>query len=120
MHFSPLRSICRVNGNCGLITIQTLIGCSHTMNFNIGFINYIKTIFICHSIEKFVFRIMTTANSIDIVLLHHFHIFQCNLFTDHMPGYFIMIMKVYAFDQYGHTVHQKLIVLDLNFSKSDF
>ena len=83
---------------------------SLTMAFNVGFINYIDTIFVAKFVETFLLWIVACANSVHVVLLPQFKILTQQRFVNVVTSLFVVLVIVYTLHQDRLTVHGELVV----------
>ena len=95
--------IFRVIGKCFIPTfafvfkfVVFVINFTRTMAFIIRFAYYVETIFVTKLIEIRCIGIMTGADRIEVMLLHHFHVLFHLFNTDHWTCDRIGVMSVYT------------------------
>ena len=113
---SSVKVGCRPFGFIGQSNIWTV---PHTMRFDVGFIDQVKSVLITEFIPSFWLRIVTRSDCIDVVAFHGQDIQAHGLFAYHMSGNIVMFMQINSFQVYRNSVDPKLFIANLDVSESD-
>ena len=89
------------------------------MSFDVSFGYNIKTVFIAKIIPSRVIGIVACAYSINVVFFHQSDVLQHTANTDNITTIGVYLMSVYAFNEYGLTVHKELCVFDFYLAETN-
>ena len=105
--------ICRLPG---LFVVQPLVSLDplESMRFQIRFVNYIETIFITQPVKIRHLRIMSAADGVDVITLHHAHMLLDGLPAYHRASRRTEIMHIDSVDHYRHAVYKEIRTFDLD------
>ena len=105
VHFLPLGPVGRMNFLSFPIVVKPLVGGPHAVGFNINLIDHVEAVLVAQGVEERVFGVVTTPDRVYIILFHQPQVLQRQLLTDDVPGSFVVIVQVNAFNQDRLAVH---------------
>ena len=120
--FVALKHIfCTIQMRCFPVFVfsQRFVAVTHSMRFDVGFVNNVQTVFITQFVPQLRLRIVRCTNSIQVVFLHGFNVQQHGFFILNVAGFVVVLMQVGTFNVNVFSVHAKGCIDDFNATETN-
>ena len=93
---------------------------SHSVRLYVGFCRHVDAILVAEVIPSRVVGIVTSADGVDIELLHYLYVLYHAFYAHHIASVGVELMTVGTLDEYWLSVDEQLSALYLHLAESHF